>query len=106
MTPSMRASDADRGRTVTALQQEVGSGRLTLDEFSERAATAYRARTVDELDALTRDLPSSPPYPRATTHRALAPLVIVVLLVLLGVGALLALGGAVFAMSPMAGCGG
>lgn len=102
----MRASDADRTRTVTALQQEVGSGRLTLEEFSERAATAYGARTVAELDALTRDLPSSTPYPRATTHRALAPLVIVGLLVLLLGGALLALGGAPFAMIPMAGCGG
>ncbi|WP_219418106.1 DUF1707 SHOCT-like domain-containing protein [Pseudonocardia nigra] len=53
----MRASDADRERTVAILQREVGTGRLTLDEFSERSAIAYHARTLGELAALTRDLP-------------------------------------------------
>ncbi|GAA3845321.1 DUF1707 SHOCT-like domain-containing protein [Amycolatopsis tucumanensis] len=86
---TIRASDADRERVVTALQQHVGEGRLTLDEFSERSAAAYRSRTRGELDVLTRDLPT--PAPRAsTTRRPLVPVLVVVAVLLLG--ALLAMG--------------
>jgi hypothetical protein len=53
----MRASDADRERVVSALQEQVGAGRLTLEEFDERSNVAYTARTVGELRKLTRDLP-------------------------------------------------
>jgi hypothetical protein len=34
-----------------------GAGRLTLEEFSERVERAYAARTGDELEPLTADLP-------------------------------------------------
>lgn len=86
----IRASDADRERIVTMLQEQVGTGRLTLDEFSERAAVAYRARTLGDLDALTRDLPTPPPRP--TSHRSLVP-VLVVMAVLLATGLLAAFAG-------------
>lgn len=33
-------------------------GRLTLEEFSERTAGAYAARTATDLEPLTRDLPA------------------------------------------------
>jgi hypothetical protein len=56
----IRASDAGRDRVVEAMRAQVGTGRLTLDEFSERSAEAYRARTVGDLDTLTRDLPAPP----------------------------------------------
>jgi Domain of unknown function (DUF1707)/Cell wall-active antibiotics response 4TMS YvqF len=54
----LRASDADRDRTVTALREHSVAGRLTLEEFAERMEAAYSARTVGELETLTRDLPS------------------------------------------------
>jgi hypothetical protein len=56
--PALRASDADRERTVALLREHAAEGRLTLEEFTERMSEAYRARTRDELDALSRDLPA------------------------------------------------
>jgi hypothetical protein len=53
----VRASDAERQLTVERLHRAVGAGRLTLEEFDERAAKAYAARTRGELADLTRDLP-------------------------------------------------
>ena len=97
MEPGMRAADADRNRVVTLLQEQVGAGRLTLEEFSDRAATAYRARGLGELDALTRDLPIAPPAPSPATSRRLLVPVLAVLAVLI-VGALLALAGPAGAM--------
>jgi len=54
----MRASDAEREAAARSLGAHLAAGRLTLDEFSERIDRAYRARTLDELDALSADLPS------------------------------------------------
>lgn len=54
--PAIRASDADRERTATLLQAALADGRLTVDEFGERSASAYAATTRDELAVLTRDL--------------------------------------------------
>lgn len=56
--PGVLASDADRERMVAHLQRQVGAGRLTLDEFSDRSAAAYSARSLGELEALVRDLPT------------------------------------------------
>ena len=57
--PALRASDADRDRVAAALREHRVAGRLTLDEFSERVAAAHDARTLDELEQLTRDLPAT-----------------------------------------------
>jgi hypothetical protein len=54
----IRASDDDRQRTVAALERHTGAGRLTLDEFAERARLAHDARTLDELAAVVHDLPA------------------------------------------------
>lgn len=56
--PSLRASDADRERTVLALREHAVDGRLTLEEFTERMSAAYDAHTSGELDELVGDLPS------------------------------------------------
>jgi Domain of unknown function (DUF1707) len=56
---SPRASDADRERTVVELREHLVQGRLTLDEFSERVELAYRARSLDELDAAGSALPTT-----------------------------------------------
>lgn len=55
--PEMRAGDADRERLVDQLREHHAAGRLTLDEFEERMAQAYSAKTYGELRVLTRDLP-------------------------------------------------
>ena len=54
------ASDAERERSVALLRDAVGEGRLTLEEFSERAGLAQAARTDQELARLTSDLPNDP----------------------------------------------
>lgn len=59
----IRASDDDRQRTVAALERHTGAGRLTLDEFAERARLAHDARTLDELAAVVRDLPADNDLP-------------------------------------------
>jgi hypothetical protein len=38
MDPWMRASDADRERVVGALHEQVGTGRLTVEEVLQRSA--------------------------------------------------------------------
>jgi DUF1707 SHOCT-like domain len=55
----IRASDAEREAAARSLGPHLATGRLTLDEFSERIDRAYRAQTRDELDALSADLPSA-----------------------------------------------
>jgi hypothetical protein len=59
-TPALRASDADRERTVVLLREHATQGRLTLEEFSDRVSAAYQARTGEELGQLVEDLPSVP----------------------------------------------
>jgi uncharacterized protein DUF1707/cell wall-active antibiotic response 4TMS protein YvqF len=55
--PAVRASDAERERTVELLRDASAEGRLTLEEFIERMTNAYEARTHAELDQLIGDLP-------------------------------------------------
>jgi hypothetical protein len=59
----IRASDAERERTVSQLNQHVVDGRLTEEEHSERIEAALAARTRDELDRLLVDLPGPPAPP-------------------------------------------
>jgi hypothetical protein len=59
-TPAVRASDAERDRTVEILRAHAVEGRLTLEEFAQRLDTVYKARTRPELDELMRDLPDDP----------------------------------------------
>src|SRR4051794_12756948 len=57
--PHMRAADSDRTAVAAALGRHMAEGRLTLEEYEERVARAYAARTYGELTPLTADLPSS-----------------------------------------------
>jgi hypothetical protein len=57
--PAIRVSDADREGVALTLREHAVSGRLTLEEFSERVGLAYAARSEDELEALTADLPGT-----------------------------------------------
>lgn len=56
----IRASDADRDQVVALLLRHHAAGRLTLAELDERITAAYAARTRDQLNALTIDLPTDP----------------------------------------------
>jgi uncharacterized protein DUF1707/uncharacterized protein DUF4190 len=63
--PSLRAATADRERTVDVLKAGFAEGRLTQDEYNDRMAQAYDARTYGDLAALTADLPAGPMPPMA-----------------------------------------
>lgn len=54
----LRASDADRDRTVEALAVASAEGRLTLEEYSQRSEAALAAKTLGDLAGLTEDLPA------------------------------------------------
>lgn len=56
-TPAIRASDPEREQTVMRLREAAAEGRLTLEEFAQRADRAYAARTNEDLAELTSDLP-------------------------------------------------
>lgn len=56
--PPMRASDADRDRTLETVRQAHAEGRLTVPELHERIEQVYLAKTYAELDEVTFDLPS------------------------------------------------
>jgi Domain of unknown function (DUF1707) len=58
----IRASDDDRESAVTVLRDAYTEGRLTLDEFDERTAAAYSAKTWGDLRGLTTDLPVQPSF--------------------------------------------
>jgi class 3 adenylate cyclase len=53
----IRLSDADRERVVELLRRHCSDGRLTLDEFAERAGVVYAARTRSDLAPALSDLP-------------------------------------------------
>jgi uncharacterized protein DUF1707/cell wall-active antibiotic response 4TMS protein YvqF len=66
----LRVSDAERERVTVALREHCATGRLTLEELSERLDEVYRARTAGELEATLRDLPAEePPRPRRAAKR-------------------------------------
>src|SRR5258708_289091 len=55
--PRLRASDADRERTVQLLREHHAEGRLDIEEFHERLNAAYAAKTMGDLDEILGDLP-------------------------------------------------
>ncbi|RUP36328.1 MAG: DUF1707 domain-containing protein [Gordonia sp. (in: high G+C Gram-positive bacteria)] len=67
---SLRAADCDRERVARQLQSEVGTGRLSLDEYSERVGRAFAARTLGELAVLTDDLPVPDAAGSSAAHRS------------------------------------
>lgn len=66
----VRPSDPEREAAQEALRAAVVEGRITLDEFGDRIASAYTTTSRQELVALTADVPvvPSPSVPsKATT---------------------------------------
>jgi hypothetical protein len=66
--PAIRVSDEERERSIVLLRDAVVSGRLTLEEFSERVGQAQIAKTDGDLTQLTLDLPAQVPVPAVITH--------------------------------------
>lgn len=96
MQPAPRVSDSDRDRTVATLGEHAAAGRLSLEEFDTRAQAAYAARTVDDLVAVTADLPDPQPaspaprpvqLPSAVLYATIVAVFAVVVLAVLGVAA-------------------
>jgi hypothetical protein len=58
--PDVRASDAERDRTVVLLRDAAAEGRLTFEELADRIGAASAATTRGELERLTADLPAPP----------------------------------------------
>ncbi len=82
LQPRMRAGDKDRQRVVEQLGKHFGEGRLTVEEFDERVVQAHASRYLDELPALTVDLPREPePHRRQTRPPMRAPSGVFVLLI-------------------------
>jgi hypothetical protein len=82
LQPRMRAGDKDRQRVVEQLGKHFGEGRLTVEEFDERAIRAHASVYLDELPALTADLPREP-QPQSQHRRRSRPQSRVPVLVLL-----------------------
>ena len=68
LQPRMRAGDKDRQRVVEQLGKHFGEGRLTVPEFDERVVQAHASVYLDELPALTVDLPRDPEPQRCRTR--------------------------------------
>jgi hypothetical protein len=57
MSTEARIGDAEREAAVSALGEHYAAGRLTKEEYDERAGVAFTARTESELRPLFVDLP-------------------------------------------------
>ena len=63
-TSSLRASDRDREVVLRVLAESYADGRLTREEYDERADAASSTRTLGELPTLVEDLvQQAPPAP-------------------------------------------
>jgi hypothetical protein len=61
---AMRASDDDRSRVQAILNDAFAEGRLTEQEWDQRAAQLTTGATYADLDRLTADLPAAYPRPQ------------------------------------------
>ena len=97
----MLASEAERERCQAVLKQAFEDQRLTQDEFESRVGSAISARTLDQLAALTRDLPAPlPAAPAAPARRSRAPWIIGGIVLAAVVAALFPLRSALNSTSP------
>ncbi|MGZ4437919.1 MAG: DUF1707 SHOCT-like domain-containing protein [Nocardioides sp.] len=73
MSPETRIGDAERDAAVTALGEHYAAGRLTKEEYDERAEQAWAARTASGLTPLFVDLPQPHGWVPAPSQSAVAP---------------------------------
>jgi hypothetical protein len=65
----IRASDEDREQAIELLRHGSVDGRISHETFLHRMESAMRARGVDELADLVRDLPGPAPRPAGRLDR-------------------------------------
>jgi hypothetical protein len=63
---SLRAADTDRIQVAQFLTDAAAQGRLQMSEYENRLTKAYAAKTYDELESLSADLPGALTSPRGT----------------------------------------
>jgi hypothetical protein len=83
----MRAGDKERQRVVEQLGTHFAEGRLTIEEFDERVVRAHASVYLDELPALTADLPGEPqpqPQYRRSRPQLRVPVIVFLIALLLG----------------------
>jgi Domain of unknown function (DUF1707) len=68
-------SDEDRELALATLREHTVSGRLTLEEFSERVERALAARTRGELDATGEHLPQPAQEPGGRLRRFMVTII-------------------------------
>ncbi|PJJ65067.1 DUF1707 SHOCT-like domain-containing protein [Compostimonas suwonensis] len=69
----LRLSNAERDEAVARLSEQLGAGRITTDEYTQRSAAARQAVTRGDLEPLFADLPVPPLAPAASATPAPAP---------------------------------
>ncbi|MCK2237626.1 MULTISPECIES: DUF1707 domain-containing protein [unclassified Crossiella] len=71
MLPGQDPLEETKRATQTALERAVGEGRLTLEEFTARADTVWRAQDPAEIARAVQDLPAPvlPPAPAAAVAK-------------------------------------
>ena len=110
MDPRLRAANTDREQVADLLQHHTAAGRLTLEEYEQRVTAAWQARTLDELAALTADLPDRRGPGRVPAAALVAATALVALLVVAGLLAATGaagwahMGSMMNAMGSMSGC--
>ena len=77
--PATRASDDDRIQVAQLLSEAASHGRLTIDEYETRLNKAYAAKSYDQLDRLTYDLPEAIEYRRGKTRPAPSTMLLAIL---------------------------
>ncbi|MFF2550260.1 DUF1707 domain-containing protein [Nocardia sp. NPDC058058] len=86
--PALRVGTAEREQAAESLGKHFTAGRLDVDEYDDRVARAYAAKTTADLSALFTDLPqptpirpaAPPPAPRPP--RAFVPVALISMLIL------------------------
>jgi hypothetical protein len=73
MSPEMRIGDREREAAASALGEHFAAGRITKEEYDERSAVVWSARTNSDLMPVFADLPplrpSAPRAPRTAPVR-------------------------------------
>jgi hypothetical protein len=71
--PQLRASDAERDRVASVVNNALAEGRLTAAEHAERLDRIYAAKTQAELVPVVEDLPAPGDQPAAVATAAGKP---------------------------------
>jgi hypothetical protein len=69
----LRASDADRDRAASVINEALAEGRLTAEEHSDRLDSIYAAKTQADLVPLLEDLPTAGAAPAPVASRRAGP---------------------------------